>query len=218
MKKDQQDQAVLLRQNGYSVKQIEQKLNVSRSSVSRWVRHVELNDAQKISLKENSRLGSLISGEISKRKSQEIIQSCKEFGRNKVQKDRDFAVICALYWGEGNKTSYCTRLCNSDYKLIDVFVRWLVENKYEFSANIQYHIENSISYEEIEAWWLSKICHLNKIQFTKPSICVINRASQRKNIGKLPYGTIGITVKKSSKLFWMIMGGIEGLYENTFIC
>lgn len=54
MKKLEQERAIKLRTQGYSIKKISEKLNVSKSSVSLWVRNVVLSEAQLSTLASNS--------------------------------------------------------------------------------------------------------------------------------------------------------------------
>ena len=66
--------------------------------------------------------------------------------------------------------------------------------------------ENDVSEKEIANWW-------KDIKFSKLTIRInkIKRASQKRNIGKLPYGTAEIYVNKSIDLYFQIIGGIEFL-------
>src|SRR5436190_16309493 len=52
-----------LRAQGWSVKEIERELGVSRSSVSLWVRGVPLGERQRARLVSRTRLGPLVAGE-----------------------------------------------------------------------------------------------------------------------------------------------------------
>jgi transcriptional regulator with XRE-family HTH domain len=211
MKEEKQEQAILLRKQGRSVKQIEKELGVSRSSVSRWVKNIQLDDSQKAALLENSRKNALNSAEKSKQQAEERRLLLKKSGSERVMLDRDFAVICALYWGEGGKTNSDVRLCNSDPKMVKLFVDWIKRSGHEISACVSYYAENGIHYDDIENWWIENVRSICHKDFRKPVLCSLNRASQRKNVGKLPYGTIIVRVAKSTSLFWEIMGGIEGL-------
>ena len=57
-------QARELRQQGWSVRQIERHLGVARSTVSVWVRDIELGPEQRQRLIEQSRLGPIVAGEL----------------------------------------------------------------------------------------------------------------------------------------------------------
>ncbi len=53
MKKEEQVKSVELRKDGMSLNEIASKLNVSKSSVSLWVRNIELTAAQRKKLSKN---------------------------------------------------------------------------------------------------------------------------------------------------------------------
>lgn len=63
LKTVEQQQARELRSEGWSVRQIQQELGVSRSSVSLWVRDVPLSPEQVLRLCESERRGPIVSGE-----------------------------------------------------------------------------------------------------------------------------------------------------------
>jgi transposase len=52
-----------LRRQGWSVKQIERELSVSRSSVSLWVRDIQLDEGQRRTLEAATRRGQLLAAE-----------------------------------------------------------------------------------------------------------------------------------------------------------
>lgn len=210
MKKDKKEEAIQLRKKGYSIKEIEKELSVARSSVSRWVSNVCLTEQQEEKLKSNIKANALASSKILKEKAEFRRNEFKKIGFEKAKTDKIFALICALYWGEGSKTNSDVRFANSDPNMIRFFINWLVESNYKFKSTIHFYEDNGLSFEDIKNWWINKIPFLNKGDFAS-CVCKINRASQRKNIGKLPYGTILLRVNKSTGLFATIMGGIDFL-------
>ena len=79
--------------------------------------------------------------------------------------------------------------------------------------------ENDLNINKEKNKSKDKIKYLNVIElenklaienFTKFQICTINRASQQKKIGSLPYGTATVMVHKT-ELFYNVMGGIDYL-------
>jgi transcriptional regulator with XRE-family HTH domain len=63
VKTEERRRARELRAQGWSIKEIEQLLGVSRSSVSSWVRDVELTVEQRRELASRIRMGPLVAGE-----------------------------------------------------------------------------------------------------------------------------------------------------------
>jgi transposase len=62
VKTEERQRARELRASGWSVKEIERHLGVSRSSVSLWVRDVQLNEEQRRRLSEKTSKGQLGGG------------------------------------------------------------------------------------------------------------------------------------------------------------
>ena len=67
-KLDEKERAIKLRKDGWSVRKIAETLDVSRGSVSLWVRDVELTKKQKEQLMPNSRLRVKVYHEVAGRK------------------------------------------------------------------------------------------------------------------------------------------------------
>jgi transposase-like protein len=211
MKLEEKLKAIELRRSGKSLKEICRTLGVSKGSVSMWVRDVILTDAQKLEL--DSRYDRQYRGAKRLKELAEIEHNkSKSIGRDRARKSEDFRLVCALYWGEGAKTSKKFAIGNSDPLLLKVVVRWLIRNGYKEKINfrVQYYGENGLSEDEISKWWLERLPGIELFHFRKFTKCLINRASQRKNIGKLPYGTANVTVN-NIQLFYEVMGGIEFL-------
>ena len=207
-----------MRKDGCSVVVIAKKLRVSRGSVSLWVRDIELSQEQKQKLSDNSSiwlrqsLGAQQNHILAVARRAEM----RKKGFNRARNDNSFRVICALYWGEGGKGhNGGVSISNADSDVLRLFGDWLVKEGYGDGMvfRVFYYGENGISEEEIKKWWMDKmsfLCQENIRKFTK---CVINRASQKKKIGKLPYGTGHLQVGKCD-LWEEIMGGIDYLKEN----
>jgi hypothetical protein len=211
MKLKEKLEARKLRQEGKSLKEICRLLNVGKGSVSVWVRDIVLTDAQKLEL--GSRYDRQYRGARRVKELAEIEHNkAKAIGRIRAGESEGFRLLCALYWGEGAKTSKKFAIGNADPLLLKVAVKWLRENGYtnRIQFRVQYYGENGVSEDEISKWWLNKLSGIEFTHFKKFTKCVINRASQRKKIGKLLYGTATVTVN-SIQLFYEVMGGIEFL-------
>lgn len=129
MKKNLQLKAVQLRKRGFSIREIELNLGVSRSTVSRWVKGICLSEINKKRMLEkqaaNGRLVCL-------RRSidrQNFYSKNRELGYARAIEDVNFRTICALYWGEGRKAGARVELSNSDFKMVRVWVNWLLIEK-----------------------------------------------------------------------------------------
>ena len=115
MKTEERRRARELRAEGWSVKEIERTLGVSRSSVSLWVRTVALTESQRRILELRSKAGPLIAGERSAAAARERRRTYQEDGRRLVHElDPSYAAGCMLYWAEGDKSRNSVRISNAD--------------------------------------------------------------------------------------------------------
>src|SRR5438105_12827345 len=94
----------LRRAEGASLKEIARKLNVARSSVSLWVRDIELTPEQHLALRErnpiyNAQLrGSTANAELGRARR----RSYQDEGRRRaLARDPGNIAGCMLYWGDG---------------------------------------------------------------------------------------------------------------------
>jgi transcriptional regulator with XRE-family HTH domain len=215
MKATERIRAREMRKEGNSVKEIERKLGVSRGSVSRWVRDIILTAEQKLALEERiSEWGKKCLGsDANKRNAEERRKKRRKVGMIRAKADVYFRTICSLYWGEGTKGRDGTvSVSNSDADVLRFWGRWLVKEGYGNSIRfiVYYYGENGLTEEEIREWWAVKLDFIPISRLGKFRKCVINRASQKKKIGKLPYGTATLQVYKVD-LWEEIMGGIDFL-------
>ncbi len=144
-----------LRQQGYSLNYISKKVGVAKSSVSAWVRDIELTNEQ-IKKIEYQRQASTSNSETYRKRRREY----QENGREKavaLKSDPLYAFGCALYWGEGRKNRGSVRLTNSDPQMLSFFVKFLkkyfnVSNDC-FTISIQYYLNNGLKLNDIEEYW-----------------------------------------------------------------
>jgi transcriptional regulator with XRE-family HTH domain len=108
-----------LRAQGWSVKEIERELKVSRASVSLWVRDVPLDERRRAILALRTRMGPLIAGERKAARAREVRRSYQEHGRRLAREsDASYAAGCMLYWAEGSKSRNVAQVVNSDPELL----------------------------------------------------------------------------------------------------
>ena len=117
-------------EEGRSIKEIARLLGVARSTVSLWVRDIELSPQQHAALRERNPAynGQRNGSEATIAKGRERRQRYQELGRSLARRgDRRYAAGCMLYWGEGAKSRNQLRIANSDPALIAFFVNFLRE-------------------------------------------------------------------------------------------
>lgn len=219
MKLIEKHKAVVLRGEGMSIKEIARIVDVSKASVSVWVRDIVLSKDQLNALKTKGFSSEIIERRRHKRleneqnKRDNITALAQKDIRNISLRDLRLIGLC-LYWGEGGKTHKgAARISNSDPAVIKVMMRFfreicLVEEK-KFRAHI--HIHSHLDVEKAENYW-AQISGIPRTQFfktyAKPSIASMNKKDS------LPYGTFDIYVC-NAKLFLQIIAQIEKIKKLT---
>jgi predicted transcriptional regulator len=220
MKVMERQQARDLRREGQSIKEIARGLRVAKSSVSAWVADIQLTEEQIQALEarqERTRAYILGRAEKIKADAAERHAQYRLEGSAWAARDEAFRIICALYWGEGGKSlrNRHFALSNSDPRLLRVALRWLLNsgNGDRLTFRVQYHAENNLSPEAIAEWWLDQLPGLERRHLRAFSKSVVNRASQQKKVGRLPFGTATLQVCRT-ELFFNILGGIDYLSDG----
>lgn len=166
--------AVKLRQKGLSLNDIQQKLNISKSVLSAWLRDVVLsNDAKKIILKK-IKLGQLNSAENKHKKTKQSIENyfTQAIKNVDIPINKNLAkILCSvIYWCEGTKSLYSgINFTNSDPKLVKTFLKLFRKS---FDANekkfrVCIHLHNYHNENKQSKFW-SKITGIKLSQFIKP--------------------------------------------------
>ncbi len=214
MRKFEKQKAINLRKSGQSIKEIAKKLDVAKSSVSVWVRDVNLTKKQKniLSLRGSSgvisekRRTTRLSNELLKRNT--IISTASK-DINKFSNYELKIIGTMLYWAEGRKRgTRVVSFSNSDENMIKIIMRFfreiclVPENK--FRAHIHIHSHLAVS-SAIKYW--AEITKIPKKHFYK-TYCIPSISSKGK-MDSLKNGTLDIYVC-DVVLFLKIMGWING--------
>jgi transcriptional regulator with XRE-family HTH domain len=212
MKTDEQRQARELRAQGCSVKEIERRLGVSRSSVSRWVRDVELGKEQRRALAERVTEGRLRTAEHKAAAARRVRTGYQDDGRRLArERGSSYAAGCMLYWAEGDKRRDAVGLTNSDPNLLSFFADFLRDHfgvsEEAFGVRCNLFADHVERQHEVEQFWLTTL--------GLPGEClrksVVNRYSKysaKKRTNKLPYGTCRLLVC-STRVVQTIYGSIQ---------
>jgi hypothetical protein len=119
-----------------------------------------------------------------------------------------------MYWGEGSKKNRLFQISNSDPRFLAVICSWLSAVGVKPSSitfRVQYYTANGFSQQDIVDHWVSEVPYLKQCVLWKCRGVEAKTPSQTKLIGKCPYGTCAVYVRKSRRLFNLVMGGIEYL-------
>jgi len=168
------EKAFKLRVKGYSIKEIADKLNIAKSTVSLWVRDIKLNKKAQERLKKRRLLPYYkiaLRWDAKRKKEQEelnlIARNIVKEIKNDINQKR---VYCSLlYWCEGAKGyNDSIRFVNSDPVLIKTFLKLfrdsfpIEESKFRVLMHLHsYHNENL----QKEFW--SNLTQIPKNQFNK---------------------------------------------------
>jgi transcriptional regulator with XRE-family HTH domain len=199
---------------GYSIKQIAALLGVSTSSVSLWVRDIELTPEQHEALRERNPIynGQLSGRAASSARRRAERSAYQERGRALARRGDPLHVTgCMLYWAEGSKDRNCVQFTNSDPAMVLLFVRFLrfcLDVRPEDIRLACYlyadHVERQ---QEVERFWL-QVTGLPETSLRRSIVNAYSKSSARKRVNKLPYGTCRVVVNRTS-VVQSIYGSIQ---------
>lgn len=188
-KKKEKKQARKLRKQGLSYSEIQERVNVSKNSISLWCRDIKLNKSQKERLKENIRKGSEKGRKITARKKKirkkKRIKKSKDKGKKKVgavnKRDR-FVAGLMLYEGEGSKTDGRVELANTSPKVIKFMIEWFQEffDKKPKDFKVSLYIHDNLDINKALEFW-SDLTKIPKENFRDPYIVKNNEDSLKRN-------------------------------------
>jgi transposase-like protein len=191
MKTEERLEARRLRQeDGLSMKEIARVVGVSLSSVSLWVRDIELEDVQQASLRCRA---ARRRGNATAARARAVRHDAQKRGRERARQGDPLHIAgCMLFWAEGDKHRNSVRMTNSDPDLLRLFVAFLRRCYDADVARIAVtcylfadHLEGQ---REIEGFWLRTL-ELPGSCLRRSIVNVYSKYSQKKRCNKLPYGT-----------------------------
>jgi len=217
-------QAIKLRKQGISVREIAKKVGVAKSTASLWVRHIMLTPSQLKKLMSNSHrgwsAGRMLGSLSQKNKRLSLIETENESGRiefsNLSLRDLKIAGLC-LYWAEGSKKNRKVNFCNSDPKMIKFFITWI--NKvyqipsHELSCYVGINEAHKNRERMVKDYW-HRQTDIPFENFTKTSFKKYPLKKTFENFDE-HYGTLSIQVRRPARIFYQIIGQIHGLSMAT---
>lgn len=225
MKTDLKNKAIALRKEGNTYSEIMKVIPVAKSTLSEWLRSVGMVKEVKQVFTEKRRLASLKGGQAKRNqrieKSNKIFNTAeKEIG--KLSKRELWLLGIALYWAEGSKEKEGRpgsgiSFSNSDYQMVNLFLKWLLEimniPKAEIHCEIYIHDSYRNEVGRFQRYWSQKTgLPLNYFDTVYYKRIKIN--TKRKNIGDLYNGQIRVRVCKSSTLNRQVTGWVRGINRN----
>jgi transposase-like protein len=215
MKTSERAEAKLLRaEEGRSVREIAALVGVSRSTVSLWVRDIELTPEQHASLHARNPAynGQLLGQRVRSARAREQRLRWQEEGRALARRgDPCHVAGCMLFWAEGDKTRTAVRISNSDPDLLRYFIdflrRFYIDDDSRFRISCHLFADHVERQGEVERYWLRAL-GLPQSCLRQSYVNVYSRRSQKKRQNKLPYGTCKLALH-STQVAQSIFGAIQ---------
>lgn len=219
-KSELKSHARLLRNQGESVKAIAQKLHVSKSTVSLWVRDIILSQSQLEILQNNklkgAQLGRFNGSLIQKQRRIKLINEFQAEGMdyfNKFSKSDLFITGLALYWAEGSKKNREVKIVNSDPKMIVFMIKWLLIcfplTINDLAGSVNINITHKDREKSVLDYWF-KLTNIPLGRFRKTNFIKSKAVKIYTNPNDY-FGTFNIHVLKPARIYYKILGYISGL-------
>jgi len=204
----------LRREQGLPIKEIARRLGVAVSSVSVWVRDIELTAAQHEALLDRNpaynhqRNGSRTMA--ARYRAERVIY--QQEGRRLARRREPLHIAgCMLYWAEGAKERNQLQFSNSDPDMARFFVTFL-ETYFEVAPcdiRITCHLfaDHVERQQEVERFWLDYL-GLPDSSLRKSVVNRYSRWTQKKRYNRLPYGTCRVVVSRT-RITQSIFGAIQ---------
>ena len=219
LKKEERSQAIKLRQQGFSYKEILRKVDVSKSTLSLWLRNIGVAKRHQQAFTLKRKLAQQKAQEACRNiritRETEIIQTAKKEITN-VSKRELWLIGIALYWAEGAKqkahnVSQKVSFNNSDPQMVLLFNKWLKEACLRKKSELTYsiYIHKTANKERARKFWEDLLgTKIEKMYFKSH-----NPKTNRKNTDVQYFGLLRIDVKKSTDLNRTIKGWVSGITE-----
>jgi len=214
MKTKERKEAVRLREEGNSLKEISELLQVSKSSVSLWVSAIELNQEAKTRLSKKITNGQIISAKRKKERTKAQLSAFYDKATEDFDSLGENAIMnkffCSLlYICEGGKHGNAfVQFTNSDPKLIQSFLKLLLKS-FKIEAEkfrVCVHLHDYHNVERQLRYW-SQVSQIPRTQFIKPYI----KKSEHHNIHNNYQGCCQIRYYSSEVNKELTMSGLACL-------
>jgi DNA-binding transcriptional ArsR family regulator len=204
----------LRREETLPISEIASRLGVSKSSVSVWVRDVELSPEQRAELRLRNPAMSpdFVGTRIWAERCRSERRGFQARGRRLARRGEPLhAAGCMLYWAEGEKHRNRVALANADPDVLRLFLAFLrtyfgVQNE-RVAIYCNLFAESRTRQDEIEAFWLRTL-GLPSSCLRKSTVNVYSKYSAKKRRNRLPYGTCKLVVCETA-IVQSVYGAIQ---------
>lgn len=211
--------AIELRQSGHSYREIMELIPVPKSTLSGWLRDVELTKQQRDRMEQLQYIGRTKAARTIQARRLAREQATREAAAAEIStltSEQLFIAGVVAYWAEGAKAkpwqhSQPVSFINSDDEMIVLFLRWLTlvgvaPEQLRFRVSIH---ESADVAAALEHW--STVVGVPADQFQKTTLKRHNPKTVRRNVGVGYHGCLNVRVCKSIELNRKIAGWWQGI-------
>ncbi|TSC64417.1 MAG: hypothetical protein G01um101491_286 [Parcubacteria group bacterium Gr01-1014_91] len=224
MKFAEKQKAIKLRKAGKTYSEILSEIPIAKSTLSEWLKSVQLAKSQKQRLTKKRKEASLRGG---RARHEARVSEVTEFEHkglvemDKISTRELWLIGIVLYWAEGSKQydhspSTGVTFNNSDSRMIRVFLTWLEQMKIQSSEiyfELYVHETRKSEVFAFRQWWAHEL-HISMHRLSKVYFKKGNPKTKRKNTSDLYHGLIRIKVRSSTLLNRKISGWVHGIVAS----
>jgi hypothetical protein len=214
--------AIELRRTGMSVKEISKNIQIAASTVSGWLKDIELSPEQRKTLYARQiaagHRGRMIGAEKNRQKKIQTIEAARAIGINAISAltQRELLLVgLGIYWGEGSKSGTLSFI-NSDPTMVLLIKKWF-ECSFQVSTNdfiarvFINEIHRGRELKVITFW--STVLSIPVDQFRKTTFIKSVQKKRYENHEDY-HGLLSLRIRRSSNLKYTILGLIEGIKNS----
>lgn len=208
--------AIQLRKKGLSYNEIQKELNVSKGTLSLWLKTVPLTPKQRKHFY-TKRILNLASGPQSQKERRireiaKIIKEAEKEVRLPLSLEAFRFLGAALYWAEGSKTNHFA-VTNSDPHFMLFMVHWFEKTFGVSPQNLKarLNIYPQQNEQNIKQFW-SQLTRIPLENFGKSFIKPLNKRYKKNN---LYYGTIRVVVPRGTDMRHRVFGWMKAILRNV---
>ena len=224
-KDGQRREAVALREQGWSLNDIAERLDIAKSTAFRWVGHIPLDPDTERAREKRELAEKRIAGrwddyraDRDRRQGEVWEEAARDVG---VLSDRDVLLLGAVtYWCEGSKSKPWARndrltIINSDPGLLRLFLRFLQLGGFRLGdLDYRVHIHETADAEAAAEWWAEELS-VPLERFRRPTIKKHLPLTRRGNVGADYHGCLVIVAPKSRALYWRMEGLVQAIVREA---
>lgn len=207
------EQAVTLRCQGRSLKEISHELGIAKSTASLWLRNVEVPAEGRERLQGRIRVGQ----EALKHTARKFVRRRQEaYERGLASAPTVADALCiGLYWGEGSKSDQTWGFSNSEREMIAAMAQWCIragQAPGAFRAHVHVHPEDTVSDDAVRLYWSEAGIPIENIRVYR----FRSQNSHQRHQGRIPYGTCQLyPIRAGATLFEHYRGQRDALLETA---